>query len=565
MRTTIQTLAPALILGIGLALPAAPAAAEDLALIIANTEYRRLDDIDVAGGTGGTRDALREAGFDLMQLSDAGTDDMLDALQAFAAGTDGAEDARVVVLIGQFVRAGGSLWLLGADVDGVPDLRGLPRGALPVDLIAATLQRAEGRVALLLGGPAGEAPLERIVEPGLNPRAAPRDLRVPVVAGRADDVLGAAREVLAERGGALTRRELERRDLLGRKVGKNGIAVVSAREARSAPARPAPISADAAERNYWEVVERYDNQTGYDAYLRRFPSGNYAATARARLDAITADPAREAREAEADLNLSQEARRAAQSDLVLLGFDTRGVDGIFGAGSRSAIADWQVRNGYERSGFLTGEQVRILDAQGARRQAELDAERERRRAQAEATDRDYWAQTGADGSADGLRRYLDQFPDGLYAAGAEARLDAMAEEGRARASAQDRRAWSETQGRDRPGAYRRYLRDYSEGAYRDAARQRLRELVGSNEGEGEGDVRRAAAEAEGRLGLDSAGRRLVESGLDRFGLEPGAVDGEFDRETRRALRRYQDERGLPVTGYMTQDMVVRMLAESILR
>jgi peptidoglycan hydrolase-like protein with peptidoglycan-binding domain len=48
-------------------------------------------------------------------------------------------------------------------------------------------------------------------------------------------------------------------------------------------------------------------------------------------------------------------------------------------------------------------------------------------------------------------------------------------------------------------------------------------------------------------------------------LKPGAVDGAFDEDTRRAIRRYQDARKLRVSGYLDQATVVRLMADTILR
>ena len=49
----------------------------------------------------------------------------------------------------------------------------------------------------------------------------------------------------------------------------------------------------------------------------------------------------------------------------------------------------------------------------------------------------------------------------------------------------------------------------------------------------------------------------------QLGLNPGEVDGQFDAATRRALRRYQRERDLPVSGYLNEPTVVRLLADSL--
>ncbi len=66
--------------------------------------------------------------------------------------------------------------------------------------------------------------------------------------------------------------------------------------------------------------------------------------------------------AEADLGLGREQRRAVQAGLTRRGFDTRGVDGIFGQGTRNAIAAWQRANDQEATGYLTAAQYDRLVA-----------------------------------------------------------------------------------------------------------------------------------------------------------------------------------------------------------
>ena len=66
--------------------------------------------------------------------------------------------------------------------------------------------------------------------------------------------------------------------------------------------------------------------------------------------------------AEADLGLGREQRRAVQAGLTRRGFDTRGVDGIFGQGTRNAIAAWQRANDQEATGYLTAAQYDRLIA-----------------------------------------------------------------------------------------------------------------------------------------------------------------------------------------------------------
>lgn len=71
-------------------------------------------------------------------------------------------------------------------------------------------------------------------------------------------------------------------------------------------------------------------------------------------------PLASAAQAEADLRLSRQQRLAIQAGLTRRGFDTRGVDGIFGRGTRGAIAAWQRANDAQVTGYLTAAQAQRL-------------------------------------------------------------------------------------------------------------------------------------------------------------------------------------------------------------
>ena len=64
------------------------------------------------------------------------------------------------------------------------------------------------------------------------------------------------------------------------------------------------------------------------------------------------------------------------------------------------------------------------------------------------------------------------------------------------------------------------------------------------------------------MGMNVIGRVLVEKRLAALGLRPGIEDGNFDDKTRQALRKFQRARGFPVTGYLTRQTLVRMIAEA---
>lgn len=66
---------------------------------------------------------------------------------------------------------------------------------------------------------------------------------------------------------------------------------------------------------------------------------------------------------EEGLELSRTVKRDIQRRLVLSGYNTRGVDGVFGKGSRAAISAWQGDGRIPVSGYLNMGQIILLKAQ----------------------------------------------------------------------------------------------------------------------------------------------------------------------------------------------------------
>ncbi len=77
----------------------------------------------------------------------------------------------------------------------------------------------------------------------------------------------------------------------------------------------------------------------------------------------------EATDIETALELSRSERREIQRRLTLLGFSTRGVDGIFGDGTRAAISGWQEKNELQPTGYLNTEQIGLLETQSSSKYA----------------------------------------------------------------------------------------------------------------------------------------------------------------------------------------------------
>lgn len=545
------------ILALGLAGLLAGSASADVALLVGNGDYGRAGSVRGAADVLTAEAGLRAAGFEVIALRDGRSADLAAALQRFAAAAQG--DERVVaVLAGRFAHSATDTWLLPVDAAGSG--LGSMGAALPVSAVLAVLTSAPGQAMLVLGGGDPGAALAPFLRDGIGPVAPPQG--VTVVTGAPAAAAGLARGALSRPGG----------DVIAAVAGDRGLRlsgyaprtlVMAPALAAPQPVPPPASGASSVEQDYWHATRDLDTAAAYDSYLRRYPAGAYAAEARARMAALTAPPVTTAETAEAALALSRDARRAIQRDLSLLGHNTRGIDGIFGPGTRAAITQWQQANGIvPATGFLTAEHVARIAAQAELRAAQLEAEAEARRLEQERLDRAFWNETGARGDEAGLRAYLRRFPDGLFAEVAAERIALFDADRAGQAAAQDRAAWDAARGANTIEGYRGYLQAFPQGTFAEQARARIDALTAAP---AQSAAEAQAAAAETALGLNAVTRRLVESRLDALDLRPGLVDGVFDDDTRRAIRRYQTARALPVTGYLDQDTVVRLLADSLFR
>jgi len=150
------------------------------------------------------------------------------------------------------------------------------------------------------------------------------------------------------------------------------------------PATP-PVAHEI-EMELWRSAERGGLKADYESYLRKYPEGHFADLAHNRIDALSEPPAAPAATTlatppaggavaappqatgpspegvEAALGLTLEDRASVQVRLSMLGYDPRGVDGVFGAGSRAAIREWQDDEGFAATGYLDLDQIARLVA-----------------------------------------------------------------------------------------------------------------------------------------------------------------------------------------------------------
>ena len=522
--------------------------AENRALVIGNSNYRTAVPVPGAEDAARAVAALQAAGFRVDQGRDMTIAQMRAALSRMMLD-DSSNDRLVIMLAGHFVRSGQGTWFLGSDAGGL-DLGSVGGAGLDLDTVLEIAAQVPGGAIVMLADSNRRNP----VGPGLGYGVGMLDVPqgVTVVRGSAADVAEVLRDGLL-RPGAIPGQVLDQHP----DVAAEGF-VSYLTPFLTGVAGPDPNIA--AELAAWQAAQARNTITGYESFLRDWPRGRNADAAQAAITRLRADPLLRAQETEAALNLSRDARRAIQSALSLLGFDTRGVDGLFGPGSRDAIRRWQQANGTVATGYITGPEIQTLSAQADRLAAERAAAAEARRRELERADRAFWTETGAGRDEAALRAYLKRYPDGLYSDQAETRLSAIVDERQRASAARERTAWQAALAAGTLVALQGYLRDFPDGAFADEAQVRIERLT---EDRTPSPETRAAREAEAALGLTAQLRQDLEERLLRSGFDPGPRDGVFDAATRRAIRQYQGVQGLQATGFLDAGTIAMLMLSTM--
>ncbi|MBT52384.1 MAG: hypothetical protein CMF72_03090 [Mameliella sp.] len=127
-------------------------------------------------------------------------------------------------------------------------------------------------------------------------------------------------------------------------------------------------------RDFWKLIP--EDQTLQEA--RKMASTD--ASASIIVDAV-GDLPRTTPGTEALMDLRFDDRQEIQNRLTLLGFDTRGADGIFGPGTRQALEAWQESNGFDSTGFLDAAQRDVLVRQSETQYSDFLEEKRREEAE----------------------------------------------------------------------------------------------------------------------------------------------------------------------------------------
>ncbi|WP_420588011.1 peptidoglycan-binding protein [Marivita sp.] len=528
-------------------------------LIIGNSDPGMVQRLTGSSNFDGIETAFEERGVDVRLSTRADADAMRNAFRDFVTGLDATSGDIGVLLTGRFVSTIAGSYLLPAGTE-TPTLADVLTEGFPLDAVYVVAAEYPGQALIVLGEVEGDGDLPDGLSATMLLDNVPQGVTVAI--GPAGDAARfVSRLSMATGEDVLPLARAEGLSLTG--FVPRSLPLFAGEDVTLPQITPEALNDRSAEdAAAWGRAIAMDTEVGYDTYLGAFPEGRFAGEARQRSATIRSEPFYREKQAETDLALSRDARREIQRDLSLLGYNTRGIDGIFGRGTRGAVTAWQNANSLSASGYLDAGQIARLDAQAERRAAELEEEARQRQAQQERQDRTFWSETGARGDEAGFRAYLKRFPDGIYAEEAQGRLTDIEDQRRAQAEGEDRRRWQVAREIDSADGYRAYLAERPNGAFVEEARARIEYFANNSE---QIALQKRAQADEAALGLNATARRLAEARLADLGLKPGAVDGAFDEDTRRAIRRYQDARKLRVSGYLDQATVVRLMADTILR
>ncbi len=374
--------------------------AQDISLIIGNEDYANISDVRRADEVTSAVRVLNEAGLQTIALSDASAEEIQQAMSSFGQMANTAE-RQLVVLSGRFVHSQTETYFLPADFEAQP-LATVSSSALPLSVILAYLASTQGHSILAIATDDEDGAFGPHLTFGTGQIDLPQG--VTMLRGAPRNLARFIRGTLAEPGANIAEAAASARiSVSGYLASDQSFLDMPPPEQAVAEAPAVPTDQRIQDLRAWRSADSANTPGAYQTYIDEFPNGEFVRMAENRLQALTDTPELRAERTEQALDLDRDQRREIQRDLSLLDYNTRGIDGIFGRGTRAAVKSWQEANGFEASGFLSGDQITRLDAQAERRAAELEAEAERRREEQLARDSAFWSETGAVGGDAGYR------------------------------------------------------------------------------------------------------------------------------------------------------------------
>ena len=359
-----------------------PAAAENRAVAVVERNYDKFGPA-AAPDAEALFSTLRGSGMRVASGIDLDMRDLRQALDDLSR-PDPQPGARIVVLTGKFVRSASDTWLLASDA-AAPTLGTVDLYGMSLTSILDLMRDGGSRSVLLLGAdPGGVNPGTRM-EDGIGTIG--QTGGVQVILGTPEAVVRAAAAL--SRAGTTVASALATDPSLRLVAGSGGdVAPLAASlpvvvdpahpgqpvvAGAGAPAEPGRVLEGEAEA--WVIAAARHSAASYAAFVEEFPEGRYATVARDRLAQLGGDQSGSGQSAldgdlspplvELQLNLSSGRREQVQRDLTLLNYDTNGVDGIIGKGTRAALKRWQQDSGRPATGYLDAGALERLRTQAS--------------------------------------------------------------------------------------------------------------------------------------------------------------------------------------------------------
>lgn len=593
------------------------AQADGAALVIGNGQYDHAPRaVSAQADAKAIADRLEAAGYTVTLGIDLTRVEMRAAMDEFARDAAGQEDL-VVFYSGHAMRMSGRTFLSPVDFNPIGPVA-VAFDSAPVETLQSLTAQADNAVIFIDGAQLDGFDATEFAEPGISPFAVGAGAAIVSAAapgwairrtGEGQSKFGRAIVDHFLAAGAEFKDAVEASgDAVWTAGSVDGFSIVTAPEVAASSTDNANV-----ELAFWRSTESGGAAADYQAYLAAYPDGIFASIARNRLAEAGGDTvlttttptptasapeldSNPAEDAEDALNLSRSARLDIQRDLTTLGYDTRGVDGLFGRGTRGALRSWQESEGLAATGFVTGEQIARLNDDAAKETARIEREKAEAAAltaeQARKQEDRFWTRTKEIATVAAYERYLARYPEGTYTTDAKRTL------AKARNDA-DRADWLEAKRLDTAGAYDRYLDLHPRGKFADIAQRRFearqkatptqsdvqawRNAEAENKAKAYRDfvraypnsrfapeaerratalIQKARSRREDRLNLNARDWQSLEQRLDHLGFGVGRIDGRVDNNLRRAIFDYRRSRGLREHGYVDQAFVDAVVAET---
>ena len=299
-------------------------ASNRIALVIGNADYKTEPLANPMNDARAMANKLKLLGFTVTKLENATRSQMANAIAAFE-GSLTNEDVSLFYYAGHGIQVRGRNYLLPVNLDADSEA-GARANAVPVGLVAEAMEYAGSKVNFIILDACRNNPFERKLRGGSSRGLAPVDAASGTLVAYATAPGSVAEDGVGSNGvytkallAALSEPGLKaeevfkkvRADVYGSTNGRqtpwesssltgdfifNGIAVVNVNPATTTPA----IKTARADREalFWESVKDTDDAALYQAYLDRYPGGDFEVIARIKLERL--------RDQEATQQLEQE-------------------------------------------------------------------------------------------------------------------------------------------------------------------------------------------------------------------------------------------------------------------